>query len=87
MCHHLYLTALTVAPGDPAGSITAVFNPVALRKLVARAIRMAPLRAQQGDKMQNAKVDLQELHLPPGTICLWTPCAISVIEIQSMITD
>lgn len=53
-----YLTALTVMPGDPSGAVTAVFNPVALRKLVARAVRMAPLCAHQGDKMQNAKVNL-----------------------------
>lgn len=82
-----YLTALTVAPGDPAGAVTAVFNPVALRKLIARAIRVAPLRAHQGDEVQNAEVDLQELHLPPGTICLRAPCTISVIEIQSVIGD
>lgn len=72
-----YLLSLPVTPGDPAAAITTVLDFVGLGKLVPDAPCVSPLSAHQGDEMQRAKVNLQELiHVLWVSRALWTPRAI-----------
>ena len=78
-----YLLALSVSPGDPAASITAVLNLVHLGELIADASRMSTLGAHQGDEVERAQVNLEELLQAVWLDCyLWTPRAIALLEVQ-----
>lgn len=77
------LLSLPVSPRDPTASITAVLDLVHLGELIADAPRMTALRAHKGDKVERAKVDLEELlQVVWLHSYLWTPGAVALLEVQ-----
>ena len=77
------LLALPVPPRDPAAPITAVLNLVHLGELITDASSVTALRAHEGDEVERAKVNLEELLQAVWLHCyLWTPGAIALLEVQ-----
>lgn len=78
-----YLLPLPVSPRDPATTITAVFNFVHLRKLIADASCVTTLGAHKGDKVEGAQVNLEELLHVVRLHCyyLWAPRAITILTV------
>lgn len=77
------LLALPVPPRDPAAPITAVLNLIHLGELITDASSVTALRAHEGDEVERAKVNLEELLQAVWLYCyLWTPGAIALLEVQ-----
>lgn len=81
--HNAYLPPFSISPGDPAAAIAAVFNAVALGKLIAHAVSMATLGAHERDEVHCAQVDLQEL-LQGLMLChhIWTPRPVTIVKVK-----